>query len=58
MTGVIVIDEIFNNCARLPQGDAGVGVMDRWQAAIRVDGNVFGPLNICEWDGNNFMGNI
>ena len=29
---VVRLDEILENCARLPQGDACVGVLDGWES--------------------------
>lgn len=50
---VVALDQVFDNGTGLPQGDAGVGVVDGGQATVGVDGEVlglldFGELNIVE----------
>jgi len=53
---VVALDEVLDDGARLPDGDAGVGVVDGWEPAVGVDGEVLGLLDVCHRDGFGFVG--
>ena len=54
---VVALDEVLEDGAGLPEGDVGVGVVDGGDAAVGVDGEVFGLLDVREVDGVYFVGN-
>lgn len=46
VTGIIFLNEIFNDGARLPQGDVSIWVVDRREPAVGINGNIFGRLDL------------
>lgn len=35
--------------------EIGVGIVDRREAAVRIDSEVFGTLHVREWNVNDFV---
>lgn len=58
MVRVVPVDEIQDDGARLSQRDICVGILDRWQPAVRVDGHVGGPLDVAKGDLYDLMRDI
>ena len=54
--GVIALDQILENGTGFPQSEAGIGVLDSWHAAIRVDGEEIGLLDLRELERDNLVG--
>ena len=50
MLGVVVLDEVLEDGAGLPESDARVRVLDGGDAAVGVDGDVLGVLGIADGD--------
>ena len=46
----IAPDEVLNDGARLPKGDASVGVVDGGKPAVGVDSKVLWLLDVRQWD--------
>lgn len=53
---VVLLDEILQNSARLPECEAVVGVLDRGHAAVGVDGEELGPFYVGEADVFDVVG--
>lgn len=53
---VVLLRQVFDDGARLPKSQAGVGVVNGWQTAIGVDCQVLGLLDIGEGDGLYLVG--
>ena len=53
---VVALDEVLEDGAGLPEGDVGVGVVDGGDAAVGVDGEVFGLLDVREGNGVYVVG--
>jgi len=49
---VLLLDEVEDDGTRLPEGEVGVGVLDGWQAAVWVDGEIRWFLDVFPWDPN------
>ena len=52
MRRVIALDQILKNRTRLPQSDVSIGIVDRWQPTVGVDGEVIRFFDIRERNGN------
>ena len=50
MLRVVAFDEVLENGAGLPEGDVRVGIMDGGDAAIGIDGEIFGLFDVREGD--------
>lgn len=53
--GVVLLNEVLNDCAGFPEGKVGVGVVDGRHAAVRVDFEVLGLFNILEAYRDDFV---
>jgi len=53
---VVALDEVLDDGAGLPEGDARVGVVDGGEPAVGVDGEVLGLLEVRQWDGFGLVG--
>lgn len=53
---VVLLDQVFDDGARFPEGKVGVGVVDGGHATIGVDSGELGTLNIGEADFFDLVG--
>jgi len=44
--GVVNFDQILDNGTRFPESEVGIWVMDGWQPAVGVDGEILRFLDI------------
>ena len=54
--GVVALDEVLEDGPGLPEGDVRVGVVDGGDAAVGIDGEVFGGFDVREGDGVYLVG--
>lgn len=50
MITIILSDQVFDDCTRLPEGDALVWILDSGKTTIRIDFHVFRSFNLVEWN--------
>lgn len=55
---VVALDEVFDDGAGLPEGDVCVRVVDGWEAAVGVDGDVGGGFDVGDGDRDYFVGQV
>lgn len=53
---VVLVDQVQQDGARLPQRDARVGVLDRGDPPVRVDRDVVGLFDVAEGDWRDLVG--
>ena len=53
---VVALDEVLEDGAGLPEGDVRVGVVDGGDAAVGIDGEVFGVFDVRDGDVVYFVG--
>jgi hypothetical protein len=55
---VVLLNQVLDDGAALPEGKAGVGILDSWHAAIGVDGEVLGLLERGEGLRDDLVGDV
>lgn len=55
---VILIDQVLDNSARLPESDPRVRVLDGWEAPVGVDRRVLWFLDVGKWRIDQFIGEM
>lgn len=51
MLGIVGVDDVLEDGTGFPEGQAGVGVLDGWGSAVRVDVDEGGLLDVVEAEG-------